>query len=197
MTIPRQPTRTVRDGMPYAATLQHCELLRAKIDALTARLADASAQLYTCADREYRDGNIALDDLAALYERARSFGGVGFSTVWGEHMSVKAALIRQYLQATPPNVTGTPAWSGAYPYESGVPRPPKGVAVVYVLYDVTLEPIYLGSSAHFAARMRTHRRTKPVRWWLAYPCATREAAYLLEEGLLTTRKPAMNVKTSR
>lgn len=38
---------------------------------------------------------------------------------------------------------------------------------------------------------------KVFAWWLAYPCESREAAYLLENGLLAARKPPLNVKAGR
>lgn len=80
---------------PYAATLQHCGLLRRKIDQLTERLSESMAQLYISVDRSH------------------------------------------------------------------------------------------------------HRDGKDFAWWMAYPCESREAAYLLEDGLLAARKMKLNRKAGR
>lgn len=74
-------------------------------------------------------------------------------------------------------------------------RPPTGQAVAYVLYD-GLEPVYIGSTGHFSARLARHRRDKTFDRWTAYPCADREAAYLLEDQLLAERFPPLNRRRS-
>lgn len=189
----RQPSEPA-----HAATLAHCGLLRRKIDTLTTALTESMVQMYTTADREYRAGQLTLDDLAAFYEECRKLGP-GFSGVWSQNMSISAGAIRNYAQQAPPVASGnTRFWSGPYPYDPKRRRPINGISVVYVLYDATNEPIYVGSTAHFADRMRSHRNNgKPFTWWLAFPCESREAAYLLEGGLLAARKPPLNVKVGR
>lgn len=183
----------------YEDTLVHCELIRRKIDSLNVTLRESMVQLYTSADREYRDGRATLDDLGSLYSRSRGLGP-GFSGVWSDNMTIAPAAIRHHMRYRPPpsqNGAGI-SWSGPYPYPLNTPRPVKGVAVVYVLYDAANEPIYLGSTGSFGDRMRWHKKSgKPFVWWMAYPCGSREAAYLLEDGLLAARKPSMNVKAGR
>lgn len=190
---------TVRVEPAYEATLNHCDLIRRKVDRLQETLAASMVQLFVSANREYHAGNVTLDDLGVLYNRARALGP-GFSAVWDRNMSIKAAAIRHHMRYRPSaaNAGGGVYWSGPYPYETTTPRPVRGVAVVYVLYDATNEPIYLGSSACFGDRMRAHRKSgKAFVWWMAYPCGSREAAYLLEGGLLAARKPPLNVKAGR
>ncbi len=184
---------------PYAATLQHARLLRRKIDTLTETLADAMAQMLTCADREYRAGRIGFEQLCVLYEDVRELGP-GFTKIWDAIMSVNANTLRAQRRersSTLPPAGKLSYWSGPYPYDKA-PRPRSGVPVVYVLYDASNEPIYLGSTGDFPGRVRWHRNDgKPIAWWLAYPCDSREAAYLLEGGLLAARKPPLNVKVGR
>lgn len=185
----------------YEATAAHCELLRAKITRLTDALAEATEQLYTSADREYRAGNVGMDDLVDLYGRARTFTikGVGFTGAWNANMSVRIGQIQHYIRTPPavPNGPGGNHWEGPHPL-AGAPRPRHGEAVVYVLYGPTNEPVYLGSTADFTARIGNHRRDgKEFIWWIAYPCESREAAYLLEVGLLGARRPALNKKVGR
>lgn len=182
----------------YAATLQHALLVRRKIVKLEQALGDAMQQLYTSAEREYRAGRASLDDLGDLYESARELG-TGFASSWDQHVGITAAAIRSHNRSRPPSSDGarTVFWSGPYPYEDGFPRPVRGVSVVYVLYDALNEPIYLGSTSNFTKRLSRHRKDKPVAWWLAFPCGTREAAYLMEVGLLGARKPPLNVKVGR
>jgi hypothetical protein len=187
------------EPLAYEATLVHCELIRRKIDQLHQTLRESMGQLYICADREYRDGHVTLDDLGALYQRARGLGP-GFAGLWSDHMSITPSDVRHHMQYHPPVPNGERQhyWSGPYPYDRAAPRPLKGVAVVYVLYDAMNEPVYLGSTGAFADRMRAHRKKgKQFVWWLAYPCGTREAAYLLEGGLLAARKPPLNIKVGR
>ena len=194
-----QTAAAVPADTAYEGTAQHCELLRGKIDRLQAALDESMSQLYASADREFRAGNVNMDDLIELYGRAKAFGASGFTRAWNSGMSVSAGQLNYYRNNPPPtpNGPGGTHWDGAYPL-NGAPRPPNGVAVVYVLYAPTNDPIYLGSTDGFTARMRTHRRDgKNFTWWIAYPCDSREAAYLLEVGLLAARKPILNRKVGR
>lgn len=78
------------------------------------------------------------------------------------------------------------------------PAPPVGVSVVYVLFDVWNEPAYVGSTQDFRVRLAVHRKEKPgLLTWTAFPCADREAAYVLENRLLKEYKPHLNKKASR
>jgi hypothetical protein len=176
----------------YSDTLAHCQIITSKINRLSATLDESMAVALRLADREFRDGQITIDDIAELYGEFRDLKP-GFSTIWNQHMSVHSKVASLHLRAGK-----TPTyWSGPYPYD-GSSRPMKGTPVVYVLYNAANEPVYLGSTGEFGARMRRHRADgKPVAWWLAFPCESREAAYLLEGGLLAARKPPLNIKVGR
>jgi hypothetical protein len=57
-------------------------------------------------------------------------------------------------------------------------------------------PCYVGSTEQFSVRLGQHTE-KPWESWLAYPCDSREAAYVLEVKLLTEHKPYLNRKVGR
>jgi hypothetical protein len=185
---------------PYAATLEHCDRIRHRMNRLTETFDESMGQLLSCAARDYRAGDLALDDLVELYARVKDLGGPGFTRLWNKYMNVPAGAIQGHVRRREvhrPNGQGGHFWCGPYPYEIDAPRPSKGTAVVYVLYDRANEPVYVGSSGDFGARMRSHHRVKDFTWWMAYPCESREAAYLLEDGLLAARKLRLNVKAGR
>jgi hypothetical protein len=183
----------------YEATLEHCTRIRAKTDQLGSVFDESMTQLLVCAARDHRAGSLALDDLADLYLKVRSLGP-GFTRLRNQHMDIPAVAIAAHMrlrEINRPNGPGGYFWCGPYPCHLDSPRPLKGVAVVYVLYDRGNEPVYVGSSGNFGARLRDHKKDKDFTWWLAYPCQSREAAYLLEDGLLAARKMRLNVKAGR
>ncbi len=185
---------------PYSATLEHCGRIRHKLDQLAATIDESMAQLLSCAARDHRAGDLTLDDLGELYARVKDLSGPGFTRLWNERMDVPAGAVAAHVRlraANRPNGQGGHFWCGPYPYAFDAPRPPKGTAVLYVLYDWTNEPVYVGSTGNFGSRMRNHHGVKDFTWWLAYPCESREAAYLLEDGLLAARKLRLNVKAGR
>lgn len=103
---------------------------------------------------------------------------------------------RRRMRAVP-NGPGGHSWVGTVPVHRLAPVPPIGASVVYVLYDRTGTPIYLGSTEHFELRLKVHLKNgKPVAHWMAYPCATRKVAYALEGHLLATCRPPLNVQRS-
>lgn len=183
---------------PYAATLEHCVRIRNKIDQLGIVFEESMTQLLVCAARDHRVGELTLDDLADLYLKVKTLGP-GFTKLWNQHMDVPAGAVVAHMRARQiyaPNGPGGHSWCGKYPYDPDASRPRSGAAVVYVLYARDNEPIYVGSTGDFPARMRNHRG-KDFTWWMAYPCESREAAYLLEDGLLAARKLRLNVKAGR
>ena len=75
------------------------------------------------------------------------------------------------------------------------PMPPRGQNVVYILYDGSSTPCYVGSTGDFSKRLKWHLKDgKPVVVWVAYPCESREAAYALEDRLLKQHMPYLNKK---
>ena len=87
-----------------------------------------------------------------------------------------------------------PDWISATPSDDN-PMPPRGQSVVYILYDGSSTPCYVGSSGDFPARLKWHLKNgKPVVVWIAYPCDSREAAYALEDRLLKQYMPYLNKK---
>lgn len=87
-----------------------------------------------------------------------------------------------------------PDWVSYTPSDEN-PMPRRGQSVVYIFYDATNTPCYVGSTGDFSARLKRHLRDKkPIRVWVAYPCASREEAYALEDRLLKECKPYLNKK---
>jgi hypothetical protein len=81
-------------------------------------------------------------------------------------------------------------WRGPWPLAPTDPRPPYRMPVVYVLDPDQPRPLYVGSTSNFLARLRRHEASGK-RWthWLAYPCATRQAAFDLEERWADELRP--------
>jgi hypothetical protein len=183
------------------ATLQHCLMIQQKIATLQGTLASAREQLFHDVAITYRAGGMTLDELADLYDKARRAGS-GFSAQWEAVVPVTGRTLlarQQHLVRRQMNGPGGVSWVGVYPLPVSAPAPPNWTSVVYVLYDSTNEPVYVGSSEHFRERLIRHAKYNgvPVVSWMACPTASREAAYLLEDTLLKERLPSMNRKASR
>lgn len=89
-------------------------------------------------------------------------------------------------------------WRGEWPLAGSDSLPANGACVVYVLYDTPNEPCYVGSTQNIRARLKRHRMDgKEFAWWSAFGCADREAAYRLEERLLSEWQPYLNRKRTR
>lgn len=91
------------------------------------------------------------------------------------------------------------SWTGVWPPLPGDPFPPRLAPVVYVLFDDQHHPSYVGSTGDFRTRIRAHAREKRDLWstWVAYPCASRSAAYDVETRFLRQYMPALNVQGPR
>jgi hypothetical protein len=187
------------------ATARHIELLNSKIDRLAQARADSWDQALSTVARMYRAGEIDMTVLIDLYAEMRVSFGPGFTRQWNKSIPVgsegiKAEILRRdyakragHLNA-PNGPNGT--WQGGVP-DRGSPAPPRGQSVVYVLFDASNTPIYVGSTYTFRARLNTHLKDKPVASWTAFPCRNREHAYELEDLLLKQYKPTLNRKASR
>jgi GIY-YIG catalytic domain-containing protein len=102
------------------------------------------------------------------------------------------ALMRSGISHEPTEEDGS--WIGPWPLVDE-PRPPKGQAVVYVLFSARGRAVYVGSTDNFLARMKAHQASGK-RWttWTALPCADREEAYDVEAEYLDEYMPQLNVQ---
>ena len=185
----------------YGSTLQHIELLRAKIATLTAAQEQAEDQLIHRAACDYQAGRLSIGALFSLYTwvRVRTVGGLLIR--WNRHMPAEAEVksIRHTvnrLRRHRPDPDGV--WRGTFPLDDSARFPATGANVVYVLYDEANRPCYVGSTNGFKGRVKAHRREgKPFVRWMAHPCNDREAAYDLEDRLLREHLPYLNKRAGR
>lgn len=189
---------------PYAATLQHIELLADRRTRLLQAQYDAERQVIHRIATDYQEGRLTLAELIELYELMRKICQEQMPTQrigvrWEEGMPFGISKMRAEAQKQiwhAPNSDGN--WTGTNPLGEGETYPAKGQSVVYVLFDDKNEPCYVGSSQSFKSRLRAHRSDgKPFVRWAAYPCADREAAYVLEDRLLKEHKPYLNGRAGR
>ena len=185
------------------ATHQHIALLRRKQEQLRACQIEAEEQYLHRVGQLYADGQISEAELAFTYQAYAGIALTGFMKRWDAALAIPAArmqyVIRHLdtLERHAPNMAdGT--WQGAWPLDAGDRLPAYETCVVYVLYDATNEPCYVGSTQNLSARLKAHYKDgKPLVRWSAFPCADREAAYQLEEKLLAEYQPYLNKKRYR
>lgn len=186
-----------------AATAGHLAVVQRKLERLTTAKQESWEQLMVAVGRMYRAGELAPEDLLSLMNDMAAGYGTGYTALWDDqfggrpisakrlahHVAARARLRRDH------SITH---WSGTFPL-CGQDAPRSWVAVVYVLYDETNEPVYVGSTDNFHARMSGHHARKLARIvrWSAYRCNDREHAYEVEERLLAEHKPRLNKKTTR
>lgn len=208
MATPSPDLEAFRAEPELQATASHIVTLQRKLDRLEVLKRDAWAQLLASVYRQYED-HLCEDDLMDLLDDMGASFGKGYTLFWDQHMPAHLAFrkvqaeanrIRQWKAHGRAHAPNAPAgtWAGTIPCGADQPTPRRGTAVVYVLFDATNEPAYVGSTEDFRTRMKTHRREKPglVRW-MAYRCTDREAAYVLEDRLLKEHKPRLNRKRGR
>lgn len=183
----------------YADSLASLAALNDRRLWLTERQEMVSAQIIHRCAVAYRAGEIAAEAMQALYRELRDNNPPGWSKAWAAAglpciREVNAFIRRAALDA--PNESDG-SWSGGNPIVRA-PRPSAGTAVVYLLYDEAGDPVYLGSTASFVARLSAHRHAgKSFAFWRAWPCADREDAYRREEQMLRQALPRLNVKAGR
>lgn len=185
----------------YGSTLQHIELLRAKIATLQAAQEQAEDQVIHRAACDYQAGHLSIEELFTLYKwiRERTVGRI--LTRWNQHMPreawsqcIRHTVNRIHLHRPDPDGT----WRGIYPLDRSVRYPAPGVSVVYVLFDEANDPCYVGSTKDFGTRVDAHRRDgKQFARWMAHPCTDRESAYELEARLLREHLPYLNKRAGR
>lgn len=166
------------------------------------RMLEAEDQMLHRLAVQYRAGALDRWDLAGVLDSYRQVASPGYTKRWDAVVPVschalfgvraeaarRAAGVDRHLPNGP---EGT--WRGINPVGYDEARPPDGTPVVYVLYDDRNVPCYVGSTARFDGRIRSHRREKSFSRWLAYPCADRSAAYRLERRLLREFQPYLNL----
>jgi hypothetical protein len=188
------------------STLDEMVRYTKRIATLKERLGDAEGQLLQRWGHAYRAGLLTDEQVVDAAMQVASGGHLpdGWVARWNDAFGfdVRGSVYQRLYRlknADRERQNGDPGWYGTCD-TSGIsfPRPPKGQPVVYVLYDINLDPIYVGSTGTFADRLKAHRRDgKPVAHWRAMPYTTREEAYLAEDAMLRAAKPEMNRKASR
>lgn len=199
------------------STLDEMKRYGARLAVLQQRMDAAEEQVTHRLGLEYRAGRITRDDVIAVLAEVRPHLTTGWTNRWAEQIGFDVLAharslesLARYSERNAQNIEG--GWEGScYVADEAVvtpggrthyvvsnPRPVKGHAVVYVLYDADLEPLYVGSTGEFPARMKAHLRAgKPARWWRAYLYPDREAAYVAEVEMLKAVMPKMNRRAGR
>jgi hypothetical protein len=179
-----------------SATLQHIQLIEAKVSRLTEARRDALAQVLHRIGTEYRAGAITQGHLCATLAAIRHIQMPGRMKMWDEIVGVPWKRVVQLARQLPNGPEGS--WVGEYPLLADASRPIAGIPVVYVLFDQDNEPCYVGSTDKFSVRLSAHVKDgKHFVRWQAHPCDDRAAAYRLEDRLLKRHKPYLNRKASR
>jgi hypothetical protein len=192
------------DDLPQAirATAQQVGFIDQKIRMLEARRDEAEDQLYMALERERK--RAALDEyrMAGIYGSLRVIFGRAIARRWDMHIplvsSRMAGILTLGVDRHRLNGPRGESWVGNFPLDWREPAPRDGLSVVYVLYDDTNEPVYVGSSEKFRQRLKAHVKAgKVLTAWMAAPCADRAHAYQVEERLLKERLPPLNKRASR
>jgi predicted GIY-YIG superfamily endonuclease len=179
-----------------SSTLQHITLIQQKEAKLAAARHDALAQVLHRIGSDYNTGQLTLAQLCTAFEETRQLNMTGSATTWNELIGIRWQRMIQLSKQLPNGPEGN--WVGEYPFHPETVAPIHGVAVVYVLFDETNEPCYVGSSNNFRQRLKAHAKDgKHFARWHAHPCRDREHAYQVEDRLLKEHKPRLNRKASR
>lgn len=178
------------------ATLQHIRLIQEKEQRLAEARKGALAQALHRIGSDYRTGRITQHQLCTALVAIRGLEMSGRMNAWDEIVGVPWKRVWQIAKQLPNGPEGS--WVGEYPIPADGPRPICGVSVVYVLFDETNEPVYVGSTEKLSPRLTAHQKDgKRFVRWQAHPCRDRDHAYRLEDRLLKQHKPRLNRKASR
>lgn len=190
------------DGLPpdlaasLSATFQHIEIIRSKEARLVEAREQALRQALHGIGSDYNTGRLTHRQLCIALTAVRELNLRGAMNAWDEVVGVSWKRTLQ-LAKQPPNGPQD-SWIGDYPFHPGTVAPIAGVSVVYVLFDASNEPCYVGSTEKFRPRLRAHAKDgKQFVRWQAHPCRNREHAYLLEDRLLKEHLPRLNRKAGR
>jgi hypothetical protein len=177
------------------ASVQHLVSIKAKIDKLGDARAAAEEQITHRVGAAYRAGEISLQELADIAAVYQESSGPGGRDRWDTAVGVSLVKLRAIRRFRPNGPHGS--WFGDHPLSHDAPRPIQGQNVVYVLYDEAAKPCYVGSTKNFSGRMSGHRKDgKKWSHWTAFPCDSREAAFVLETRLLREEMPYLNRRRS-
>ena len=185
------------------ATYQHISLLRRKQDLLRTSQIAAEEQFLCRISQLYSARQISEVELAFIYRAYAEFAVPGFLKRWEANIPVKPGRVQYILrdlETTERHAPNMPdgTWQGSWPLDRADRVPMYNTCVVYVLYDATNEPCYVGSTQNLKARLKDHHKDeKPFIRWTAFACTDREAAYRLEEKLLAEHQPYLNKKRYR
>ena len=176
------------------ATLQHIELLSNRIAKLTDAKDQAERQVLHRVGCAYRDGSMGIAELIAFFQQYRRLATDKKAQRWNESIDLQYKAL---LHQLPPNGPAD-TWVGEWPHIDGEPYPISGISVVYVLFDATNEPCYVGSTSKLRPRLSEHTKAgKLFVRWQAYPCRDREHAYEIEDRLLKHHLPRLNRRAGR
>lgn len=185
------------------ATYQHISLLRRKQDLLRTSQIAAEEQFLCRIAQLFAARHISEVELAFIYRAYAEFAIPGFLKRWEANIPVKPGRVQYILrdlETTERHAPNMPdgTWQGSWPLDHADRVPMYNTCVVYVLYDATNGPCYVGSTQNLKARLKDHHKDgKPFTRWTAFACGDREAAYQLEEKLLAEHQPYLNKKRYR
>lgn len=190
---PDVATNPFGEGTSHHATLQHMALISGKRDKLEAALLSSEEQFFAAIKRDWDARVITTTVLLGTYFLVTRQNKLpAFKKRW-EAAGLPSAQKMNAIIKRESSVE--PCWSGGRDH-AGEKRPMKDQCVVYVLFD-ELDPVYVGSTQHFAMRFSEHRKTKEWTTWVAYPARDREHAYELEEKFHRMYLPKLNKKVGR
>lgn len=196
------------------STIEHMLRIGNRMETLRETLFDCEEQVMHRLGVEYRAGIVGQSEVGDILHEVRHLLAPG----WMKRCEVALGFPVRKLMSSRAQKTANEAmygqneawgWSGSCsmewtddgrPLERTVswPRPMKGVSVVYLLHSVFGDPLYVGSTHDFSARIKSHLLDgKPAAFWSAYLCANREEAYVLEDRLLKENMPTMNKRRGR
>lgn len=169
---------------------------------LTERQHAAEAALFARLADDFYSHRISFDELMDAFRTIRGTLTSGWTARWDAELPGTRGMIAKVLSAArlaplrEPNAA-CGSWRGPWPLGPADPRPRRGQPVVYILYDAA-GLCYYGSSGSLLNRLDQHQREgRAFSRWCAYPCATRELAYRIEDRLLKRRLPPGNVRAGR
>lgn len=179
-----------------AATLQHIRLIQEKEARLANARQEALAQALHRIGSDYRTGHLTPEQLFAAFLEIRTLEMSGRMRMWDDIVGLSWQRLIQLGKQLPNGPEGS--WVGEHPIPADAPRPIYGISVVYVLFDETNQPCYVGSTNKLSARLNAHKKDgKRFVRWQAHHCGDRDHAYRLEDRLLRQHKPYLNRKASR
>lgn len=183
----------------FESTAQHIRLIAERRRRLEQAQLEAEEQFVHAIARAYNSGSLSEEELERAYVSVQGSTLSGFATKrWQQHLA-GIVQIRAYLR-TQARIAAAQkdTWTGEFPIPNHSELPRDGIDVVYVLFDETRVPCYVGSTGSLGTRLASHARDgKNWSSWQAHRCRDRDHAYDVEEQFLQQYKPYLNKKTTR